>query len=251
MNSQSSISPLFSLKDVRFAYDSGPDVLSNLSLGIAPGEFLLLLGANGSGKTTLLKLLDGLLFPGSGKVEFEGAQLTETRLAQPEFNRHFRRQVALLFQNPETQLFCPTVGEDVAFGPSQLGLSPESTAERVRDALDLLGISGLAGRSVLGLSDGQKQRVALAGVLVLNTETLLLDEPFSSLDLKATDSVHDLLRRLNETGKTIITATHHPSRFADYPARAVVLSESGTLLAQRPISDLLRDPELLRAMNLP
>jgi len=230
VSSQSDISPLFSLEDVCFAYDGGPDVLSSLNLEIAAGEFLLLLGANGSGKTTVLKLLDGLLFPRGGSVAFRGEPLTEVRLAQPEFNRRFRRQVGLLFQNPEIQLFCPTVAEDVAFGPSQLGLGPESTAERVRDALNLLGIPGLAGRSVLSLSDGEKQRVALAGVLALNPEVLLLDEPFASLDAEAAGSLLGLLARLHETGKTIVVATHEPGRFAGFTARAVNLSADSSLL---------------------
>jgi cobalt/nickel transport system ATP-binding protein len=236
VSSQSNISRLFSLDDVRFAYDGGPDVLSRLNLEIAAGEFLLLLGANGSGKTTVLKLLDGLLFPRGGSVAFRGEPLTEARLAQPEFNRYFRRQVGLLFQNPEIQLFCPTVAEDVAFGPSQLGLSPESTAERVRDALDLLGISGLAQRSVLSLSDGEKQRVALAGVLALSPEVLLMDEPFASLDASAASSLLGLLARLHEMGKTIVVATHEPGRFADFAARALNLSADDSLLPSHRVS---------------
>jgi cobalt/nickel transport system ATP-binding protein len=166
---------LLALDQVSFQYPGGPPVLHSLSLGVHRGESVAVLGANGCGKSTLLSILDGLLFPTSGIYEAFGARITEKRLASEEFNRHFRSRVGLVFQNSDVQLFCPTVRDELSFGPLQLDLPQEQVLERSQDVLALLEIGQLADRAPFSLSGGEKKKVAIASVLTMNPEVLLLD----------------------------------------------------------------------------
>jgi cobalt/nickel transport system ATP-binding protein len=244
------MNPLYYVRAASFAYEGASDAVHGLDLDIRGGEFILLLGANGSGKTTLLKILDGLLFPISGSVHFDGTQLTEAVLADPDFNCRFRRRVALLFQNPEVQLFCPTVADDVAFGPRQLGLEPTDVSRRVADSLRLLGIESLAVASVLDLSEGEKQRAALAAVLALNPDVLLLDEPLAALDPCGSRLALGLFAELKSAGKTLVVATHDLECFAALADRAVVMGEDGAALVVADAATVLQDRALLVAANL-
>jgi len=241
---------LFTLSHVTFGYDRERPAIRDLSMEVDSDETLLLAGANGSGKTTLLKILDGLLFPSAGEVSFEGQLLTRSRLDDRGFNRFFRQRVALLFQNPEVQLFHPTVAEDVAFGPVQLGLGPAEVKQRVEDVLRLMAVERLAPASVLDLSEGEKQRVALATVLAVNPDVLLLDEPIAALDPKATRLTCELIASLKAAGKTIVVATHDLDRFRMLADRVVVLGTNGSVLAGGPAAEVLGDLALLEQADL-
>src|SRR5271166_464683 len=187
------VAPLYNLQDVSFAYERIP-ALRGLSLQIAEGESVALLGANGSGKSTLLRILDALYFPQQGSVSFCGQRLTQEALHKDGFALSFRRRVALVFQNPDVQLFNPTVFDEVAFGPLQMGWSSAEVVARVNQTLDVMGITQLRDRAPYRLSGGEKKRVALASVIVLDPEVLLLDEPTSMLDPRSQSQLIDLIQ---------------------------------------------------------
>lgn len=171
--------PVLRVNGLRFAYGQDGPLLDNLSLDVAPGERLGLVGPNGSGKTTLLRLIVGLERPQSGSIEILGrARSTDADFAEA------RREVGLVFQDSDDQLFCPTVHEDVAFGPFNLGLSHAEVHNVVHETLDLLGLRHLEDRVTYRLSEGQKRLVALATVLAMKPRVLLLDEPTTGLDEK-------------------------------------------------------------------
>ena len=199
--------PLFELRDVYFEYDRVP-ALQGLSVQIAQGESVALLGANGSGKSTLLRILDALYFPSQGQVCFTGEPLTPEALQQENFALSFRRRVALVFQNPDVQLFNPTVFDEVAFGPLQMQWSKDEVLSKVNATMELMGIAHLRDRPPYRLSGGEKKRVALASVFVLDPEVLLLDEPTSTLDPRSQSQVIDLIQEWKGSSKTVITATH-------------------------------------------
>jgi cobalt/nickel transport system ATP-binding protein len=182
---------VFDVQNVAYRYN---DVvaLDGMTLHIKRGQRVVILGANGSGKSTLLRILDGLYFADSGAVSVFGEALTEARLQDEEFAFQLRRRVALVFQNPDVQLFSPTVFDEVAFGPLQLRWPKEEIRRRVNETLDEMEISHLKDRSPHRLSGGEK-RVALASVLILDPEVLLLDEPTVALDPKSQSQVIDFL----------------------------------------------------------
>ena len=187
--------PIFSLHDVVYAYSNtqSSPALNGVSLTIQAGQRVAIMGANGSGKSTLLRILDGLYFPQAGRVEAFGHPLDEAHLMEEEFAHTFRKRVAFVFQNPDVQLFNPTVFDEVAFGPLQLRWEPARIKQAVADTLDLLEISHLRDRAPHRLSGGEKKRVAIASVLVLDPEVILLDEPTAALDPKSQSRVVDFL----------------------------------------------------------
>ena len=173
--------------------------LEELSLQVRAGERIALLGANGSGKSTLLRLMDGLRFACGGTMRFRGAALTEAAMEDDEFAMGFRRRVGLVFQNPDIQLFNPTVFDEVAFGPLQMGWPREKILERVYSVLQWIGAEHLKDRAPYRLSGGEKKRVAIASVIVLDPDVLLLDEPTAALDPKSQSQVIELLEDLEQT----------------------------------------------------
>ncbi|MCL5024650.1 MAG: ATP-binding cassette domain-containing protein, partial [Nitrospirae bacterium] len=186
-----------------FRYPDGTEALSGISLAIGEGGFVGILGSNGSGKTTLLKAMDGLIRDYKGKVELDG---TEIRKLAP---REIYRKVGLVFQNPNDQLFAPTVFEDVAFGPLNMGIAEEEIIERVQTALSSVEMGDSAKKAIQNLSYGQKKRVCIAGLLAMGHEILLLDEPTAGLDPMGEHTMMDLLTKLNSEKKvTIVMATH-------------------------------------------
>lgn len=223
--------------------------LRSLTLGIPPGTRVALVGANGSGKSTLLRLLDGLVFPDAGEVRFGGDLLTEERFGEDTFAYGFRRSVGLVFQDPDAQLFNPTVFDEVAFGPLQLAWDKRKIAARVDETLERLLIPHLRDRVPQRLSTGEQKRVALASVLVMDPEVLLLDEPTAGLDPRSQSQVIDLLVGWAGGAKTIVTATHDLAMIGDIADRCVVL-QGGEVAADRPPADVLCDLELLRDANL-
>ena len=238
---------IFELRDAAYRYPETP-ALDGLSLTVAPGERVAILGANGSGKSTLLHLLGGLYFPDRGEVRFDGAALTESVFADERFARDFRRRVAMIFQNPDAQLFNPTVFDEIAFGPLQLGWPKPQIIERVREEMRHQGIEELHDRAPHRLSGGEKKRVALASVLILQPDVLLLDEPTAALDPQSQSRMIDFLAA-NEGRKTVATATHDLSIIADIADRCVVL-EAGRILAEGTPMQVLADEDLLRRAHL-
>ena len=199
--------PVFEARNLHFDYE-GIVAIHDMSLSINQGERVALVGANGSGKSTLLRLFDALRFPSSGELLFFGEHLTQQRLNEATFSINFRRRVGLVFQNPDVQLFNPTVFDEVAYGPLQMGWQEAEIRDRVRATLDFMGISHLQSRPPFRLSGGEKKRVSLASIIVLDPEVLLLDEPTSTLDPKSSSQLVDLIQQWKGTSKTVLTATH-------------------------------------------
>ena len=238
----------FEVQNISFSYEAIP-AIRGLTLHIAEGDRIALLGANGSGKSTLLRILDALYFPSAGTLTFKGDALTEKHLQQDEFFLNFRRRVALVFQNPDVQLFNPTVFDEVAYGPLQLQWSKEDVIRRVGEMLHVMSIAHLRDRPPYRLSLGEKKRVALASVLVLDPEVLLLDEPTANLDPKSQSQVVDFIQQWKGTARTVITATHQLEIVEDIADRVFVL-EAGTVIAEGTPSEILSDTGLLLRANL-
>ena len=222
---------VFDIQNITYRYNSDLTALNGVSLSIARGTRVAIMGANGSGKSTLLRILDGLYFPEQGAITVFGQPLTEEQLLDEAFAFDFRRRVALVFQNPDVQLFNPTVFDEVAFGPLQLRWRKDDIRRRVAEMLDILEISHLKDRSPHRLSGGEKKRVALASVLVMDPEVLLLDEPTVYLDLKHQIHFYDIVERLSvEQGMTIVSVTHDVNLAARY-ARRMMTMKAGLIAA--------------------
>jgi len=242
--------PLLVLEDVSFAYLDRFPALDAVSFSIRAGERVALLGANGCGKSTLLKILAGLLFPGTGEYRAFGEVVTEDRLEDEQFSTGFRQRIGLVFQNPEAQVFSPSVREELAFGPLQLGLHPDAVSARVQDLLRMFDIEALAERAPYQLSVGQKKRVAIAATLAGNPELLLFDEPTAGLDPRTEGWLLELLTELGDAGKTLVSATHDLGSLPWCADRCLVFSEEHALVADLTPAELLADQELMLAMNL-
>lgn len=238
----------FEVADVHYAYEDTP-ALQGLSLTIEQGQRVVLLGPNGSGKSTLLRLLDALYFAGQGKVSVFGDILTEARMQDDEVAIAFRRRVGLLFQNPDVQLFCPTVFDELAFGPLQLGWTKEEIRQCVAASLKQFGIEHLKDRPPHRLSGGEKKRVALASVLILNPDVLLLDEPTASLDPKSASEIIDFLVSCRGSGRTVVTATHDLDIVEDIADFCFVLQAGRLAAAGRP-AEILQNIGLLTRTHL-
>jgi len=238
----------FELENISFDYE-GVHAVRELSLHIEHGERIALVGANGSGKSTLLRILDALYFSSSGSASFDGTPLTPAQFRSDGFAHDFRRRVALVFQNPDVQLFNPTVFDEVAYGPLQLQWKKEEVIRRVEEMLTFMTISHLRDRPPYRLSGGEKKRVALASVLVIDPEILLLDEPTSTLDPRSQSQIVDLIQQWKGTSKTVVTATHQLEIIEDIADRVFVL-EAGRVIAMGTPAEILADGELLLRANL-
>lgn len=225
---------------VRYRYPDGHEALRGVSLHFTHGEKTALVGANGAGKSTLLLHAAGLLLPTGGEVVVGGIKLTPRTLP------HVRQTVGIVFQNPDNQLFMPTVEEDVAFGPANMGLTPEETERRVTEALKAVGALHLRDKSPYRLSGGQKRSAAIATVLSMEPSVLVLDEPTSDLDPRARRQTIELLRRFDHT---MLVATHDLEMAAELCPRTVILRD-GTVAADGPTATLFRDKALLEACAL-
>lgn len=216
---------LILLKDVRFGYAASRPVLDGVDLALYPGETMGLSGANGCGKTTLLRLMAGLLRPTGGEVWALG----RTRETRSDFDEITGR-IGMVFQDPDDQLFCPRVLEDVAFGPLSQGIEPERARAMAESALERLGLAGLGERTVWALSGGEKRLVALAGVLVMEPEVLLLDEPLNGLDQPSTDRVTRILADLPQAALIV----SHDRRFLKKVCDRIGWIESGRVAPEPP-----------------
>jgi cobalt/nickel transport system ATP-binding protein len=242
--------PVFVVEGLSYSYLERFVALDGVSLTIGRGEKVALLGANGCGKSTLLKVLDGLVFADTGTFRAFGETVTEDVLEDEQFNRGFRSRVGFVFQNSEAQVFSPTVRDEVAFGPLNLGLQAEEVADRVNDTLAMLSITELADRAPYQLSGGQKKRVAIASVLVMNPEVLLFDEPTATLDPRTQQWLIELIIELSEVGKTIVLATHDLETIDVLSDRCLVFGEDHRLVHSGTPLEILADRELLLSVNL-
>ena len=238
---------LFDVEHLTYSYE-GVIAIHDLSLAIPEGR-VALLGANGSGKSTLLRLLDGLIFGQSGTILFRGDDVSEEHMLDDAFALPFRRTVGMVFQNPDVQLFNPTVFDEVAFGPLQLRWPKNDVRDRVAEVLERLRIGHLKNRIPQRLSGGEKKRVALASVLVLDPGVLLLDEPTAALDPRSQSEVIDLMVEWGGGSKSVITATHDLGDLEDIADHCYVL-DAGKLVAEGSPAEILADTELLRRTNL-
>jgi cobalt/nickel transport system ATP-binding protein len=242
--------PVLACTDVRYSYLDRYRALDDVSLTIARGEQVALLGANGCGKSTLLKVLDGLVFPDRGTFSAFGEDVTEDDLEDEQLSRGFRSRVGFIFQNSDAQVFSPTVREELAFGPLNMGLPSHEVQARVDDTLAMLDIARLAERAPYQLSGGEKKRVAIASVLVMNPEVLLFDEPTAALDPRTQQWMVELIMELHDAGKTIVLATHDLEILPFVANRCLVLGEDHRVAADAPTATILEDDVLLRATNL-
>lgn len=232
--------PVVDLADVTFAYPNGHEALRGITLSIHQGEKVALLGPNGAGKSTLLLHLNGMYFPASGRVQIAGITVDRKTVKQ------VRAFVGLVFQDPDDQLFSPTVFEDVAFGPLYMGLPEAEIRERVAQALELVGLRGFEDRAPYHLSIGQRKRAALATVLSMDPRILVLDEPSAGLDPRGR---RELIRLLDGLPHTLIASTHDMRLAAELFPRSVILDE-GQVVADGPTELILADEALLEAHGL-
>lgn len=203
---------MIELKDITFAYSQDePPVFEHLNLSIKKGTCLVVEGENGSGKTTLFRILNGLSFPQTGSYTYEGQPITEKYLKNNQSAKAFHKKIGYLFQNPDIMLFNANVFDEIAFGPRQMGLTDAEVSERTRDCMKLFQIEKLAEKAPYHLSGGQKKKVALAAVMALNPDLLILDEPYAGLDKKTQEFLTEFLKELKSAGKTLIIATHNPA----------------------------------------
>ena len=235
--------PLVEVEGLSHRYPNGVVALGGVDLTVRRGEFLAVLGQNGSGKTTLVKHFNGLLEPTEGSVKVEGEETGEQGI------RKLGQTVGYVFQNPDHQIFSDTVAEEVAFGPKIRGMEDEDVSERVKEALAAVGLEGYEKEDPFGLTKGERQRVAVASVLAVRPEVLILDEPTTGLDYAEQRSMMDLVQRLNEAGSTIIVVTHTMWVVAEYAHRAVVVRDGGVVLSGT-VREVFAEEEQLRDASL-
>lgn len=232
-------------RKVQFAYSDGPQALKDVDVSIQEGRKIALVGPNGAGKSTLMLTFNGILKPTSGQIIFKG----QTLKYDSSSLREIRRKVGMVFQNPDDQIFAPTVYQDVAFGPTNLGYPKEKVDRYVGYALSYVGLSGYERRPPHHLSGGEKKRVAIAGILAMEPEVMILDEPTSNLDPASAEEMMDMLDELNCGGKTIIISTHDVE-LAYRWANDVILMEDGMLLKEGSPAEVFDNPETISRARL-
>jgi energy-coupling factor transport system ATP-binding protein len=229
------------LRDVHHVYAAGTpfevEALRGVSLAVEPGEVLGIVGGTGSGKSTLVRHMNLLLVPARGEVLVDGVDAATWKKSE------LRRRVGLVFQFPEAALFAPTVEEDVAFAPRRLGLDEEEIRRRVRESLGLLGVGDLAGRSPFALSGGEKRRVAIAGVLAMGPEVLILDEPTAGLDPVTRGELLDLIRHLRDAGVSVVLVSHDLDEVAELADRVCALHDGRVRAIGTPAGVFYGDPD--------
>jgi len=232
------------LDGVSYRYPDGTPALNDCSLKIRRGSRTAVLGTNGAGKTTMFLHLNGILHPSAGQVYRDGVPLDYSRSGM----KRLRSQVGLVFQNPDSQLFSASVREDVSFGPMNMGLAEAEVRLRVEEALLAVGMTENADKPVHNLSYGQKKRVCIAGVLAMQPEVVVLDEPMAGLDAAMQDELTAVLDLLHKTGMTIIIATHDLDFAYGWADEAIVL-QSGRLLASGNATEILTQENVCKALG--
>lgn len=240
---------MMEMRDVVYSYDEHI-ALNHISFSIKEGEAVALMGPNGSGKSTLLKIMNGLIFPDSGTYIFDGEEITENKMKDTVFSKSLHKRIGFIFQNSDAQLFNTTVFDEIAFGPRQMGMNEDAVKERTEDCIEMLEIGALTERSPYHLSGGEKHKVAIAAVLALNPDILILDEPMIGLDPRAQRWLVDFLNRLSDAGKTIITSTHNLELVHEISDRAILFGEDHHILADASTNSILGDADRLVEANL-
>jgi cobalt/nickel transport system ATP-binding protein len=240
---------MIDLNNVSFSYKEAY-ALKDININITKGEAVALVGSNGSGKSTFLKLINGIVFSQKGTYRFEDKEINEKVLQDSKFSKLFHKKIGFVFQSAEAQLFCSTVYEEIAFGPRQMCLKEEEVEVRVNDCLKLLNIEELKNRTPYNLSGGEKKRVAIASVLSLNPEVLVLDEPMNGLDPKTKRFLRELLLKLNAAGKTIICSTHDFEYIQGVFKRAIVFSKDHSIVRDDEYEKVINDEVFLVDNNI-
>jgi cobalt/nickel transport system ATP-binding protein len=247
---RSDLEKILSLEKVSYNYLDTICALSDISLEIRKEERFAIIGANGTGKTTLLQMMNGLINPSSGKLFFKGHEISKQTLEDKGLLRFFRERVGFVFQDSDVQLFCPTVLDELLYGPLQLDIDEKEAMDRAFEVMQMLNLENVKGRPSYMLSGGEKKKVAIGSVLTMNPEVLLIDEPTDGLDPKTQCFLVELMLALNEAGKTLIIATHDLSLVDELQANVGILSEEHRLEKTGRADDILRDIDLLLRVNL-
>ena len=217
---------LIRVNNITFRYEKEESaVLENFSLNVEEGSCVIIAGDNGSGKTTLFRILTGLSFPEKGEYVFDGTTITRDYLKDNTNAKRFHKRIGFLFQSPDVMLFNPRVYDEIAFGPRQMGIPDQEIESRVEDCLELFQLLELADKAPYHLSGGQKKRVALAAVMSLNPDVLILDEPYAGLDKTTQEWLTRLLTDLKSNGKTLIVATHSGELLSEIVDATIQLNE--------------------------
>jgi cobalt/nickel transport system ATP-binding protein len=230
MESGKDMTALIELKNISCRYEE-VTALQNISFVIEEGESIGLAGDNGSGKTTLLRLLCGLAFAYEGTYLFAGREVNEQTMKDPQKAKALHSRIGYVFQNPENQLFCASVREEIAFGPHQMGLSEEEVDRRTEDVMKMLGIQALADRAPYHLSGGEQKKTALACVLSMNPAVLIIDEPLNGLDRRTREWMRDFMLAWKKAGRTLLIATHDETLLEDVPDRILTIGENHTIVS--------------------
>ncbi|MBU3112799.1 energy-coupling factor ABC transporter ATP-binding protein [Clostridium lacusfryxellense] len=238
------------IHDVSYEYIADEPVLKDINLNIYSGEKIVILGANGSGKSSLQKILNGLIFPSKGEYRAFGQLVTEETLNDEQFSQSFRQRIGYIFQNSDAQLFSANVWDEIAFGPLQMKLDFKEVNDRVKGVIKMLNLESLKDRPPYKLSGGEKKKVAIACVLSINPEVLILDEPTNGLDPRTQRWLINLLVDLNNAGKTLITCTHDLDIVCEIADRVIVFNEDHNIVADGLPADILSNKELLLSVNL-
>jgi len=230
--------------DLSYAYPDGTKALENINFSVEKGENIAILGPNGAGKSTLLHHFNGLLTPTSGRICILGKEVNKQNLTK------IRQHVGLVFQDPDDQLFARTLSQDVAFGPTNLGLPKREVDERTKWAMEVTELKGLEGKAPQNLSTGQKKRAAIAGVLAMKPEIMVLDEPMANLDPRTATKILRLLLQLNrELGITLIIATHDVDLVPLFAAKICILNKGKIILEGSP-EEVFSQAETIRSLDL-
>lgn len=232
-------------KDISYKYPDGTPALKDVNFHASKGEIVALLGPNGAGKSTLFLHFNGILRPSSGKIMVEEVPLNYDKKAI----MNVRQKVGIVFQNPDDQLFAPTVAEDVAFGPLNIGLDQDEVEKRVTESLERVGMAGFERKPPHHLSGGQKKRVAIAGILAMRPGIMVLDEPTSGLDPKGASQILHILHQLNQEGMTIVISTHDVDLVPLYASQVYIISD-GHIIKEGTPQDVFGDVETIRKANL-
>ena len=234
-----------STENLSFTYPDGTQALKNINIEIEKGEKVAIIGPNGAGKSTLFSHFNGLTEPTSGCVKIEGNPIS---FEKDELLK-VRQKVGIVFQDPNDQLFAPTVKEDIAFGPMNLGLSYDEVEKRVEDALKMVGMENYEDKTPHHLSGGQQKRIAIAGIIAMKPELMILDEPTAGLDPDGVEKVLNIMNQLNEEGMTLIISSHDIDMISKYADKIFVLY-NGEIIESGNKNKIFSDMELLKKAHL-